>query len=248
MTAPRPHFPPEALRFLRALSRNNERDWFRQRRESYDSVVRGPMVAVIEQLDRDFRAFAPDLVASPKLSLYRIYRDTRFSEDKSPLKTHIGAFFPHRALPKNESPGLYLEVNTRTVLAAGGLYMPTSPQLHAIRSHLLGNVGRFRSLVEAPAFRRVTGGLQGDQLLRVPRGFPPDDPAADYLRYRQFLVWREWPASLATSPRFYATVLGLFRTAAPLVGFLCEPLLGRPSAPARPPRFPETRHDLRRRS
>ena len=87
-------FDPRALSFLRALKRNNDREWFKARKEQYDQLLRAPMLAIIEQLAVDFRSFAPDLVASPKVSMYRIYRDTRFSEDKSPLKTHVAAMFP----------------------------------------------------------------------------------------------------------------------------------------------------------
>jgi uncharacterized protein (TIGR02453 family) len=232
MPTARPHFPPAALTFLRALARNNDREWFRARKDRYEQDVRAPMVAVIEQLDRDLRRFAPDLVASPRVSLFRIYRDTRFSPDKTPLKTNIAAQFPHAALPKNESPGLYLEVNPRTVLVAGGLYAPSTAQLHAVREHVAANVARFRSIVEAPRLRRA-GGLQGTRLQRVPRGFAADHPAADYLRYRQFLVWAEYPAALAATPRFYPTVVGLFETAAPLVRFLCEPLAARAARAAR---------------
>jgi uncharacterized protein (TIGR02453 family) len=247
MPPARPHFPPEALTFLRALARHNDREWFRARKDQYEDAVRGPMVAVVGQLDRDFRAFAPDLVASPRVSLYRVYRDTRFSEDKSPLKTHIAAHFPHRALPRNESPGLYVEVNPKTVLVAAGLYAPTSPQLQAVRAHLSRNLARFRSIVEAPGFRRITGGLQGDRLQRLPRGFSKEDPAADYLRYRQFLVWREFPSRLATTPPFYSTLLTVFRHAAPLVGFLCEPLLRHHAPSTTRPRSGESHDDLRRR-
>src|SRR5262249_33924579 len=89
-----PRFRPEAISFLRALKRNNDREWFRARKEQYECLLRGPMISLIEQLAEDFRLFAPDLLASPKASLYRIYRDTRFSENKAPLKTHVAAVFP----------------------------------------------------------------------------------------------------------------------------------------------------------
>lgn len=218
-----PRFTPRALRFLRALARNNDREWFKARKDQFELDLRAPMIDVIEQLDRDFRLFAPELVASPRTSLYRMYRDTRFSEDKSPLKTHIAAVFPRAGLPRNQSPSLYLEVNARTVLIAGGLYAPDTAQLHAVREHLVANLARFRSIVESPVFRRVAGGLQGDRLQRVPRGFDRDHPGAEYLKLRQFLAWREFPASLATTPRFYATLLRVFRATSPLVLFLGEP-------------------------
>lgn len=231
-----PRFTPESLRFLRALRRHKDREWFRDRKALYERTVRAPMAAVVERLDRDFRSVAPELVASPRTSIYRIYRDTRFSEDKSPLKTHIAAQFPWRGLGKNEGAGLYLEVSPEAVLVAGGLYAPTTAELAAVRAHLGGHVTRFRSIVEAPGFRRAAGPLQGDRLQRVPRGFAKDHPAADYLRFRQFLGWREYPAALALSPRFYSTVLRVFRALVPLVRFLNEPLLAgrRPAASAAP--------------
>src|SRR4051794_21189306 len=105
-----PRFPPETVRFLRALKRNNRREWFQTRKERFEAEVRAPMIDVIEQLALDFREFAPELVASPKSSLYRIYRDTRFSENKTPYKTHVAAVFPWRGLPKHEGAGLYFHV------------------------------------------------------------------------------------------------------------------------------------------
>nr|MCU0255810.1 TIGR02453 family protein [Vicinamibacterales bacterium] len=93
-----PAFTPEAVRFLRALRRHNDREWFRERKAEYERHVRQPMEGLIARLDREFRVFAPEIAASPAVSLFRIYRDTRFSEDKSPLKTQVGAVFPHREL------------------------------------------------------------------------------------------------------------------------------------------------------
>src|SRR5688572_2626052 len=99
-------FSPKALSFLRALKRNNDREWFRARKDQYEQLLRAPMIALVERLAGEFRTFAPDLVASPKMSLYRIYRDTRFSENKAPLKTQIAAIFPCRNLPKHQGAGL----------------------------------------------------------------------------------------------------------------------------------------------
>jgi len=221
-------FPPGALTFLRALKRNNDRDWFKARKEPFERLVRGPMCELIERLAVDFQSFAPELVASPKASLYRIYRDTRFSENKAPLKTHVAAIFPCRGLPKHQGAGLYLEVTPGWVWVGGGMYAPETSQLAAVRDHIAANVGRLRTVVESPSFRRAVGRLDGERLQRVPRGFPKDHEAAEYLRYRQFLAGREFPASFATSPRFYAGVLTVFRHVAPLTRFLNEPLTSRP--------------------
>jgi uncharacterized protein (TIGR02453 family) len=214
----------DALAFLRALKRNNRREWFKPRKEKYEQLVRTPMVGFIERLATDLRAFAPDLIASPKVSLYRIYRDTRFSENKTPYKTHVAAVFPCRTLPKHQGAGLYFHVSPDEVWIGGGMYAPDTSQIQAVREHIARNVRRLRTIVESPSFRRTVGRLEGERLQRVPRGFPKDHEAAEYLRFRQFLAGAEFPPAFATKPRFYATVVKVFREVSPLVRFLNEPL------------------------
>lgn len=220
-----PRFSPASLRFLRALKRNNDRDWFRARREEYDRVVRGPMIEVIERLAVDFARFAPEMVASPKASLYRIYRDTRFSEDKSPLKTQVAASFRWRGLPKGGGAGLYLEVNPRWVWMGGGFYAPEPQHLVRIRAHIAETYPEISTLVGARIFKRVFGSLEGDRLTRVPRGYGADDPAAEYLKFRHFLLGREFPPAFATTAAFYPALLETFKAAMPIVRFLNEPLV-----------------------
>jgi uncharacterized protein (TIGR02453 family) len=221
----KPRFSARALAFLRALKRHNDRDWFRERKDQYELLLRAPMIDLIEGLAADFRTFAPDLVASPKASLYRIYRDTRFSENKAPLKTHVAAVFPCRGLAKHQGAGLYVEVSPGWVWAGGGMYAPETSQLQAVREHIANNVRHFRTIVESPGFRRTVGTLAGERLQRVPRGFPKDHEAAEYLKYRQFLAGREFPATFVSSSRFYDGVVNVFRQVAPLTRFLNEPLL-----------------------
>jgi uncharacterized protein (TIGR02453 family) len=220
-----PRFTAETLKFLRALKRNNRREWFNAHRDDYDALVRQPMTAIVERLAHDFRGFAPELVASPKVSIYRIYRDTRFSENKTPYKTHVAAVFPPRGLPKHEGAGVYFHVSPEEVWIGGGMYAPQTPQLHAVREHIAANAKKLRSIVESPGFRRRVGTLEGERLQRVPRGFPKDHPAADYLKYRQFLAGAELPPSVATSPKFYGTLLDVFRQVVPLIRFLNQPLM-----------------------
>ncbi len=220
-----PRFPPEALTFLRGLKRNNRREWFNARRDTYEAVVRQPMLAFIEQLAIDFRDFAPDIVASPKTSMYRIYRDIRFSANKAPYKTHVAANFPTRGLPKHAGAGLYFHVSPDEVWVGGGLYAPDTSQLHRVREHIADNVRQLRAVIDSPGFRRAVGKLEGERLLRVPRGFPKDHEAAEYLRFRQFLAGAELPGSFGTSSKLYPKILSVFRQVAPLVRFLNEPLL-----------------------
>lgn len=213
-------FTIKTLRFLRALARHNDREWFRARKAQYEADVRQPMIELLAQLERDFRSFAPEFVSEPKVSLHRIYRDTRFSADKSPLKTNVSAHFPVRGLPKGEGGGLYVEIAPRWVWMGGGLYMPSNPQLHAIRSRIAETHPRLHRLVTTRAFRTSVGSLDGERLSRVPRGYPKDHPAAYYLQFKQFLGGREFEAEFATSGAFYRELLKTFRAVAPMVRFL----------------------------
>ena len=222
MTSP---FTRKTLAFLRALKRNNDREWFRERKPEYEQHVRGPMIELLARLSADFPRFAPELVAEPRVSLYRIYRDTRFSEDKTPLKTHVAAHFPSRRFPKGEGSGLYLEVAPTWVWIGGGLYMPSSTDLQLIREHIAAHHRQLHRIVTGAAFRRAVGQLEGERLSRVPRGYLKDHPAAEYLRYRQFLAGCEHEAEFATSARFYPKLLSVFQAIVPLIRFLNEPLL-----------------------
>jgi uncharacterized protein (TIGR02453 family) len=224
MAAPR--FTSQSLRFLRALKRNNRREWFAAHRGDYEAHVRQPMTDIIARLADDLRGFGPEYVANPKTSMYRIYRDIRFSENKAPYKTHVAANFPTRGLPKHEGAGLYFHVSADEVWVGGGMYAPQQPQLHAVREHIAANSARLRALVESPAFRRDVGSLEGERLLRVPRGFPKDHEAAEYLKFRQFLAGREFEPAFATSPKFYSSLLAVFKRVAPVTRFLNEPLIG----------------------
>ncbi len=220
-------FTRKTLAFLRALKRNNDREWFRARKAGYEQHVRGPMLALLQQLAQDLPAFAPDLVSDSRVCLFRIYRDTRFSSDKRPLKTNMAAHFPSRKFSKGEGAGLYIEVAPQWVWIGGGIYMPSSSELNAIRAAIAVDHRRFRRVVTAPAFRRAVGELSGEQLTRVPRGYLKDHPAAEYLRHRQFIGGREYPADFAVSPRFYSELLAVFRGIAPLVGFLNHAIITR---------------------
>ena len=218
-------FSRKTLAFLRALKRNNDRDWFRLRKPQYEEQVRGPMVALLTQLATDLPSFAPELISDPRVSLYRIYRDTRFSADKSPLKSHIAAHFPSKGFPRNEGSGLYLEVAPTWVWIGGGLYMPPASDLRLIRAHITVNHRTLHRIVTRSSFRRAVGALEGEQLAGMPRGYLRDHPAAGYLRFKQFLAGREFEAKFATTDRFYSELLRIFRAVAPLVRFLNTPLL-----------------------
>lgn len=219
-------FTRKTLAFLRALKRHNDRDWFRARKAEYEEHVRGPMIELLGRLASDLPAFAPDMVADPRVSLFRIYRDTRFSADKSPLKTHVGVHLPSRKFAKGSGAGLYFEVAPRWVWIGGGSYMPSAAELRAIRSSVAEEYRAFHRIVTAASFTTAVGHLDGAQLTRVPRGYPADHPAAAYLRHKQFIAGREFPAEFAIDAKFYAELLHIFRSIAPLVAFLNRAMIG----------------------
>ncbi len=182
------------------------------------------MLSVVERLAGDFQKFAPELTADPKIAMFRPWRDTRFSEDKTPLKTHVAATFPYRSLGRMNGAGLYFEVAAKWVWIGGGLYSPDMAQLAAVREHIAHNHRQLASIVTSTGFKRL-GGLQGDRLTRVPRAFASDHPAAHYLQFKQFLGFREEPARFATRPDFYRELVATFKHLTPLVRFLNEPIL-----------------------
>jgi uncharacterized protein (TIGR02453 family) len=224
-------FTRKTLAFLRSLKRNNDREWFHANRAKYEEHVRGPMTMVIERLAGDLSRFAPELTADPKVSMFRPWRDTRFSEDKKPLKTHVAATFPHRVLGRMNGAGLYFEIAPAWVWIGGGIYAPDTSQLQILREHIAEHHRELDRIVRATGFKRL-GGLQGDRLTRVPRGFAKEHPAADYLQLKQFLGFREEGATFATGPDFYRQLVATFKQLTPLVRFLNEPLVGSRSSTA----------------
>ena len=215
-------FPPAALTFLAELRKHNRRRWFQPRKHIYEGLVKAPMIEAIHRVGEVFRRFAPEMVADPKISLYRIYRDTRFSPDKSPYKTHAAAVFPVRGLPKNSGPGLYFHISPEEVLIGGGMYMPEPAALRAVRARIAAKPSEFIAIVESRRFRRAFGELEGERLKTMPKGYSAEHPAAKYLRHKQFLFGKVFAASLATSPRFFPTLLNCFKEGMPLIRFLAK--------------------------
>jgi uncharacterized protein (TIGR02453 family) len=218
-------FPAQGLQFLKQLKQNNNREWFNENKVTYEESVRKPMQQLVELLATELSKFAPEIQASPRTSLYRIYRDTRFSKDKSPYKTHVAAVFPLRALGKHEGAGYYFHISPGELLVGGGLYMPAAEDLQSVREALARHHRRFTRILENKSFRRLFRELTGEQLSRVPRGFPATHPAADYLRFKQFLASRQLPAASATSASFSRTLIESFKTLHPFIEFLNEPIL-----------------------
>ncbi len=216
--------PPEALAFFRSLKKNNKREWFQPRKHIYDEKVKAPMLELVDALMRRLHLFSPAHVGDPAKAIYRIYRDTRFSKDKTPYKTHIAAVFTPRDFDKHAGAGFYFSVSAEEVGIGGGVYMPPVEHLRAIRAYMAENHTEFRKILAGARVRRLFGELDGESLSRVPKGFPADHPAADLLRRKQYLLWKSLDASLATTPKLLTEVASRFEAIGPFIEFLNRPI------------------------
>jgi uncharacterized protein (TIGR02453 family) len=229
------YFSPAGLRFLRGLARNNHRDWFNARKPIYEAEIKQSMLAVIDRVTAAMMDFAPGHVRAPESIMMRIYRDTRFSSDKRPYKTHTAAWWVLDGLPKTSGAGFYLHVSATQVEIAAGAFMPTTEQLLAIRHHLLEHHAHYRKLTQTRSFRRLFPNDESrDALTRSPKGFPTEHPAAGLFRQKRWGFGVSLPAETATRPDFAKTVATYFRAAAPLVAFLNQPLIAKTQKPHKP--------------
>ncbi|HJT87557.1 MAG TPA: DUF2461 domain-containing protein [Bryobacteraceae bacterium] len=222
-----PGFPAEGLQFFRGLARNNRREWFQPRKAIFEQQVKEPMRTLVSAVNTALMGFAPAYVTDPDKAIYRIYRDTRFSHDKTPYKQHIAASFHRRGTTLHGEAGYYFAVSHKEVAIGGGVYMPEPAVLLGIRNQLAARHAEFRKILAARAVRQLFGEMQGEQLSRVPKGFAADHPAADLLRFKQFLLYIELEPDLATSPALYGEIVQRFRAMKPFMDFLTAPAAAR---------------------
>ena len=220
-------FTKRALGFLRGLARHNEKPWFEAHRDEYEAEVRQPMRELIEDLDSRFAQFAPEIGGDPKRSMFRIYRDIRFSKDKSPYKTHAACWFHHLNAARNVgseadagSAGYYfhLEPGGRSMIGAG-IWMPPRPQLNKLRGAIARSPGAFDRM--ANSIPRRFGGLDDEGALkRMPRGYAEDHAAAKWLRFQSFTSGRTLTDAQVTSTSLAASLAREYEALLPLVRWL----------------------------
>jgi uncharacterized protein (TIGR02453 family) len=220
-------FRPAAVRFLKQLRRNNRREWFEEHRAHYESELREPMKALVEEVDVRLASFAPEITGDPRRSMFRIHRDVRFSRDKSPYKTHAACWFYHVDAGRGVGgeteggAGFYFHLEPDQYLIGAGIWMPPKASLSKIRDALSDDVAGFERIVLAPGFRRRYGSLDDEGMLtRLPRGFSESHPAARWLRYPSFTVGRLLRESEALSPRLATTLARDFTTLTPFIRWI----------------------------
>lgn len=214
-------FPKECINFLKQLKRNNNRVWFENHKEEFEQNAKTPMLSFIVSLQPHFARFAPEFDLNPKRSIFRIYRDIRFSSDKTPYKTHIAAHFVLRGLPKGfVGSGYYIQIEPGEFFVGGGIYLPDSNQLKNIRKTIAVHGKEFLSIVENPRFKKRFAPFEWSKLQRIPKGYNENHPMAEWLKFKQFFVGVSLPESRCYGESLIDEVAGVCEEAAPLVRFL----------------------------
>ena len=231
MTAPTEtdrEFDPELFEFLADLSEHNDREWFTANKARYEAHVLEPALAFIEDFAPRLEQLSLYFKADPRKtggSLFRIYRDTRFSKDKTPYKTNTGMHFRHARAKDAHAPGFYLHLAPGQVFGGGGIWHPDTPTATKIRQAIVAHPERWRAATREPPFTdRLYLGGDDNSLKRVPSGFDADFEFADDLRRRDYFGWAELSEKEATTAGFLDRYTQLCAAAMPLVTFICDAL------------------------
>jgi uncharacterized protein (TIGR02453 family) len=224
-------FRPEAIDFLADLAQNNDRAWFQPRKADYERLIKEPMEAFVEALAEAFDRRRLPMQADPKRSIFRIYRDTRFSKDKSPYKIHVGASFPwvegidpDTDMSHSEhGNGGYFHLQPGQNYVGGGLWMASKARLDAFRQRIVADERGVRDALEDPAFLAEFGPVRSHEMLkRVPPGLPPDHPMADMLRFKDIVFGRPIDDDEVYSPNLPDRLADAYATATPVFRFLAS--------------------------
>ena len=229
---------PALFDFLRELRDNNERPWFEANKARYRAEVRDPMLDFIQAFAEPLAEISPHFRADPRAnggSLFRIYRDTRFSKDKTPYKTNVGAHFRHEAGKDAHAPGFYLHLEPEMCFAGCGVWHPDSATLGRIRDAIVARPEEWTRITASAAFCRTfrlaagrrgaqapAARLAGEALKRPPRGYDPAHPLIEDLKRKDFVAIADIPEADALRPGFLDRFAEVAREGSALTAFLCK--------------------------
>ena len=217
-------FDPELFDFLRDLRQNNRRDWFQEHKERYEEHVKHPALQFISDFGPRLRKISGNYTADPRPvggSLFRIYRDVRFSKDKSPYKTAVGIQFRHKQGKDAHSPGFYLHLEPDGCFVGLGIWHPDGKTLARIRAYLADDPTRWKRIVGGKRFREEFE-LGGESLKRAPKGYDPDHPSIEDLKRKDYIASTPLDENTVIRAGFLDEYARLCRAGAPLVRYLCD--------------------------
>jgi uncharacterized protein (TIGR02453 family) len=218
-------FPKDLFAFLRELARNNDRNWFNANKERYKSSVIAPMSSFISAMDGKLAKVSECFIADPRPnggSMFRIYRDVRFSKDKRPYKEHVACHFRHIAGKDAHALGFYVHLEPNDVFFGGGIWHPPNPVLREIRTAIVEDPAAWKAATRSKAFRARFGEIRGEALKRPPQGFDADHPLVDDLKRKSFFAVQNVDAALALTKDFARQVQGAFVALKPMMSFLAD--------------------------
>ena len=216
------HITPALFRFFRELKRNNNRDWFQKNKARYEDVVRNPLLELVSDFAPRLHKLSSHLVADPRPnggSLFRIYRDVRFSKDKTPYKTAAGVRFPHEERKNVHAPGYYLHLEPGSVFAGAGIWHPEPATLTRVRDNIVADPKGYKRSISAKAFTAQCE-LGGESLKRPPKGYDPDHPLIDELKRKDFIAYAPFTEKQACSNDFPKRLAVAFRLMGPFTAYL----------------------------
>ena len=220
------YFTAKSFRFLKDLAANNSREWFQANKDRYEAEMREPSLRLIGDLAAPLAIISKHYVADTRKqggSLFRIHRDTRFANDKTPYKTWSGARFAHERAKQMPAPSFYLHIQPGGCFSGGGIWHPESPTLKKIRDFLVDNPAAWTRAVHAKPFRERFE-FWGESLTRAPRGYDADHPLIDDLKRKNFAAGANFSNAIATSSELLPHVAATFKGIAPLNDYLCAAL------------------------
>ncbi|MEW6283478.1 MAG: TIGR02453 family protein [Candidatus Eremiobacterota bacterium] len=216
------HFRPAFFAFLTDLKANNRKDWFEENRKRYEEDVKKPLLGFIEDFAPHLAGISPHFVADSR-SMFRIYRDVRFSRDKSPYKTHAAAQFRHEDGRDVHAPGFYLHLEPDSVFVGVGLYHPEPRVAVKVRDAIVAQPERWAAILGGRDFA-ANCRLWGESLKSVPRGYAPDHPHAEHLKRKDFIATREMSPEAACRQGFLQEFVSFCRCSSDYNRFLTESL------------------------
>lgn len=217
--------PRDYFAFFNELKENNNREWFNDNKPRFRESVQEPLAAFVEAMAPRLKKISKHFVADPRLnggSVFRIYKDVRFSKDKLPYKTHGGVQFRHARGKDAHAPGFYVHLAPDEIFYGGGVWHPPAPQLLEIREAIRDKAKPWTTVTTGAAFKKRFKGVRGDGLVRPPRGFDGDHPLIEDIKRKSFFAMTEGKPAQAKNPAFADDVAAAMRDSKPLMKFLCD--------------------------
>ena len=219
-------FSEKVIKFLKQLSENNNREWFNENKATYlacNKEVENAVVKLVHKINN----FDPSIGnLEPKDSMFRIYRDVRFSHDKSPYKTNMGAVFAQGGR-KSTKGCYYMHIEPNDCFIGGGIYMPETAVLKLLRKEIYYNAEEFKKILNGKDFKNMfPSGLGGDKLVKAPKDFPADFPDIELLKHKHYFVWHQVADSDLSSKDYLNKVVEVFKLVKPFNDFLNRAIEG----------------------